>query len=69
MTDPNLVGIPVALQASTPTELASVLTQLGAVLLSRETLETTMALVTRLAVETIPGTAGAGVTLVDDRGR
>lgn len=51
------------------TEVATVLTQLGGVLLSTETVETTVALVTKLAVETIPGTAGAGLTLVDGRGR
>lgn len=69
MTDPDTPTPFVPLQTSTPTEVASVMTQLGAVLLSRETLETTVELVTRLAVETIPGTAGAGVTLVDARGR
>ena len=46
----------------------SMLVQLGGVVLSRETLETAVALVTRLAAVTIPGTAGAGVTLVDARG-
>jgi GAF domain-containing protein len=50
-------------------ELAALLAQMGAVLLSTETIDTTVELVTSLAVETIPGTAGAGVTLVDARGR
>ncbi|SDT10112.1 ANTAR domain-containing protein [Friedmanniella luteola] len=49
--------------------LAGLLLQLGGVVLSAETLETAVALVTRLAAVTIPGTAGAGVTLVDSRGR
>ena len=49
--------------------LAGLLVQLGGVVLSTETLETAVALVTRLAAVTIPGTAGAGVTLVDERGR
>lgn len=48
--------------------MALVLAQLGGVLLSTETVETTVELVTRLAVETIPDTAGAGVSLVDSRG-
>jgi len=42
---------------------------MGAVLLSAETVGTTLRLVTALAAEAIPGTAGAGVTLVDDRGK
>jgi GAF domain-containing protein len=42
---------------------------MGAVLLSTETIDTTVELVTSLAKETIPGTTGAGVTLVDDRGK
>jgi GAF domain-containing protein len=49
--------------------LAAVLAQLGGVVLSTETLETAVALVTRLAAVTLPSTAGAGVTLVDSRGR
>jgi GAF domain-containing protein len=49
------------------TELPVLLTQIGAVLLSTETVGTTVELVTALATEAIPGAAGAGVTLVDDR--
>lgn len=49
--------------------LAGMLSELGGVVLSTETLETAVALVTRLAAVTIAGTAGAGVTLVDSRGR
>lgn len=49
--------------------LTGMLVQLGGVVLSTETLETAVALVTKLAAVTIPGTAGAGVTLVDSRGR
>ena len=45
------------------------LAQLGAVVLSAETLGTTVDLVTALAAEAIPGAAGAGLTLVDDRGK
>jgi GAF domain-containing protein len=45
------------------------LAQMGAVLLSIETVGTTVELVTALAAEAISGAAGAGVTLVDDRGK
>ncbi|MFL6065995.1 MAG: GAF and ANTAR domain-containing protein [Friedmanniella sp.] len=68
MTDPATSSM-----SSTPPaerrELASLLAQMGAVLLSTETIGTTVELVTSLAVETIPGTTGAGVTLVDSRGK
>jgi GAF domain-containing protein len=50
-------------------ELAALLAQLGAVVLSTETIGTTVELVTSLAVQTLPGTTGAGVTLVDARGK
>jgi len=48
--------------------LTDLLAQMGAVLLSTETISTTVELVTALAAETIPGSHGAGVTLVDQRG-
>lgn len=54
---------------SPPSTEVSLLAQLGGVLLSTETVQTTVELVTRLAVETIADTAGAGVTLVDSRGQ
>ena len=54
---------------SPPPEAAVVLAPLGGVLLSMETVESAVELVTRLAVEMIPDTVGAGVTLVDDRGQ
>lgn len=50
-------------------ELTAVLAQMGAVVLSAETIDTTIELVTTLAAETIPSTTGAGVTLVDARGK
>lgn len=50
-------------------QLTSVLAQMGAVVLSAETIVTTIELVTALAAETIPGTTGAGVTLIDARGK
>lgn len=62
MTDP---AVPLA----TPEELLGLLTQLGAVLLSAETVDSTVELVTRLAKETIASTVGAGVTVVDLRGK
>jgi GAF domain-containing protein len=55
-------------QASAP-ELTAVLAQMGAVVLAAETIDTTIELVTTLVVQTIPGTSGAGVTLVDGRGK
>jgi GAF domain-containing protein len=42
---------------------------MGAVVLSAETIDSTIELVTTLATETIPATAGAGVTLVDSDGK
>lgn len=50
-------------------ELTAVLAQMGAVVLSAETIDTTIKLVTTLASESIPATTGAGVTLVDARGK
>lgn len=44
------------------------LAQLGGVLFSVETVQSTVELVTQLAEQTIPGSAGSGVTLVDSRG-
>ena len=65
MTDsPPLDDAPQRLQ-----ELTAVLAQMGAVVLSAETIDTTIELVTTLAAETIPSTTGAGVTLVDARGK
>jgi GAF domain-containing protein len=49
--------------------LAGVLAEMGAVLLSGETVDSAVQLVTGLAVEAIPGSVGAGVTLVDPRGK
>lgn len=54
--------------ASAP-ELTAVLAQMGAVVLAAETIETTVKLVTTLVAQTIPGSSGAGVTLVDARGK
>jgi GAF domain-containing protein len=45
------------------------LLRMSGVLLSRESVSTAVELVTTLAVATMPGTAGAGVTLVDQAGK
>nr|WP_246324893.1 GAF and ANTAR domain-containing protein [Petropleomorpha daqingensis] len=42
---------------------------MSGLLLSHETVTTALGLVTSLAVETVPGSVGAGVTIVDERGR
>jgi len=63
VTDPA----PASTSSQNRGELAALLAQLGAVMLSTETIGTTVELVTSLAVQTIPGTAGAGVSLVDAR--
>ena len=52
-----------------PPELSGALTQMAGLVLSRETVDSALALVTRLAAETTSGTVGAGVTIVDERGR
>ena len=49
-------------------ELLTVVQQLGGVLLSAETIESAVQLVVEAAVRTIPGSVGAGVTLVDPHG-
>ena len=65
MTDsPRLNDAPLRLE-----ELTGVLAQMGAVVLSAETIDTTIELVTTLAAATMPNTSGAGVTLVDARGK
>lgn len=55
--------------AAVPTDLASALAQMSQVLLAVQTGDTVVNLVTALAVETLPGTVGAGVTLVDQQGK
>ena len=49
-------------------ELAAVYARMSGLLLSEETVQTALGLVTALAKDTIPGTVGAGVTLIDERG-
>src|SRR5688500_5012784 len=50
-------------------ELAAVSARMSGLLLSRETVGTALDLVTSLAGEALAGTAGAGVTLLDEHGR
>lgn len=50
-------------------DLARALARLSAVLLSQESVDTTVRLVTTLAVTTLPGTAGAGVSLMSAGGK
>jgi GAF domain-containing protein len=49
-------------------ELAVVSARMSGLLLSQETVASTLNLVTALAKETFPETSGAGVTLLDERG-
>lgn len=50
-------------------ELAGISARMAGLVLSRETVDTALALVTALALETVPGSVGAGVTIVDEQGR
>lgn len=49
-------------------ELAAVFARMSGLLLSTETVNSALELVTALAVEAVPGTDGAGVTLLDEHG-
>jgi hypothetical protein len=62
-------GDPSRSPADPSSDLTPALARMGGVLLSAQTIGTVLELVTRLAMETIPGSAGAGVTLVDARGK
>jgi GAF domain-containing protein len=50
-------------------ELAAVFARMSGLLLSTETVNTALELITALAKEAIPGTDGSGVTLLDGHGR
>ena len=50
-------------------ELTGVASRMSGVLLAHETVDTVLGLMTSLALETIAGSTGAGVTLIDARGR
>jgi GAF domain-containing protein len=49
-------------------ELGAVFARMSGVLLSRETVRTALSVITELAAETFPATAGSGITLMDERG-
>ncbi len=49
-------------------ELAQVFARMSGLLLSTETVATALALITAVAKQTVPGTTGAGITLVDPNG-
>jgi GAF domain-containing protein len=55
--------------AGLPAELSSALAQMAGLVLSRETVDTAVELVTTLAEATIAGTTGAGVTIADEHGK
>src|SRR3954467_5668663 len=55
--------------AGLPAELSSALAQMAGLVLSRQTVDTAVALVTTLAEATITGTTGAGVTIADEHGK
>src|SRR3954449_5128191 len=61
MTDPGDAT------AAQPAEFSAALSQMAGLVLSRETVDTAVALVTTLAETAIAGTAGAGVTIVDEQ--
>lgn len=52
-----------------PIELSAALSQMAGLVLSRETVDTALNLVTSLAAATTAGTMGAGVTVVDEHGK
>jgi GAF domain-containing protein len=55
--------------AAAPVDLAAALSQMAGLLLSRETVDTALELVTTLAATTTAGTLGAAVTVVDEHGK
>jgi GAF domain-containing protein len=74
MTDPRDDPIPAPGQSDAsglapPEALASALNQMAGLVLSRETVDTALNLVTRLAGTVTGGTLGAAVTVVDEHGK
>ncbi|MCE6995453.1 GAF and ANTAR domain-containing protein [Saccharothrix sp. S26] len=57
-----------ASDASSTDELAGVFARVSGLLLSTETVDTALKLITSLARQTVPGTVGSGITLLDQRG-
>jgi GAF domain-containing protein len=60
---------PEELGAAPPVDLAWALSQMSGLLLSRETVDTALELVTTLAATATAGTLGAAVTVVDEHGK
>lgn len=50
-------------------ELAAVFARMSGLLLSEETVDTALGLLSALAQETVPGASGAGVSMVDEERR
>jgi len=50
-------------------ELAGVFARMSGLLLSEETVESSLGLLCSLAQDTVPGATGAGVSVIDERGR
>ncbi|MBB3081840.1 GAF and ANTAR domain-containing protein [Geodermatophilus sabuli] len=50
-------------------ELSAVFARMSGLLLSEETVATALGLVSALALDTVPGAVGAGVSVIDERGR
>jgi GAF domain-containing protein len=67
MTDP--AARPADRLEGEPVELSPALRQMAGLVLSRETVDSALRLVTTLAEATVAGTIGAGVTLVDEHGK
>ncbi len=67
MTDP--ADRPADPTQGQPVELSPALRQMAGLVLSRESVDTALELVSTLATTTIPGTFGAGVTLGDAHGK
>jgi GAF domain-containing protein len=73
MTDPAAESSPPAptehLTPAPPVDLGTALRQMAGLVLSRETVDTALELVTSLAATATAGTLGAGVTVVDEHGK
>jgi GAF domain-containing protein len=73
MTDPDaqspIPDMAGPLPGAPPVELGAALTQMAGLVLSRETVDTALELVTSLAATATAGTLGAAVTLVDEHGK
>src|SRR3712207_6149329 len=72
MTDPTETPAPAGtdpLGLAPAVDLGTALNQMAGLVLSRETVDTALELVTSLAATTTAGTLGAAVTVVDERGK